>query len=229
MEYVVARDLNTLFIILDIIFLVVLGAMLWKYNKRSAFVFGLLGALIYFIVDYGIFYMMLGTREVSGANTFLFLLWLSTSYGFTNFIWIWLFLDKEKNIISWSSLIIGGWLFVALFSQLFGSSFAQISISRGVQSYHTYMLIILFVGYGYLLFHNLFRDTKYPILYLLFIRVLVQFSWELVLLISGVRPFGLKPIIINSLLETNLGLPYIFFIHMYVTSRLQVSEIPKTT
>ena len=98
-DYAVSRELNTLYIMLDIIFLGLLGYALLKSKRKLAFFFGIAGALLYFLVDYGIFYLLLGTREVDGANTMLFFLWLSTSYGFTNFAWIWFLRDNDKRII----------------------------------------------------------------------------------------------------------------------------------
>ena len=215
MDYVVARELNGLYIILDIMFLLLLGFMLLKLKRRLAFLFGVAGAILYFIVDFGIFNLLLHTRVVTGANTFWFLLWLSTSYGFTNFVWIWLFLNKDKKILEWSLLIVIGWFAVALISQSFGADFVHISISRGTGSYHGAMAIILFVGYGYAIIRNLLAkgEKPFPILKMLFIGIIVQFSWEAVLLLGGIRPEGWNPLIINSLLETNLGIPYLFLIH----------------
>lgn len=214
MDYLVERELNLLYILLDIGFLTILGFILLRFKKNKAFLFGVAGAIIYFAVDYGIFYLLLGTREVTGANTFFFLLWLSTSYGFTNFVWIWLFLDKDKRILEWSSLIIISWFALGLISQSFGSAFPTIQISRGTGSYHGYMAIMLIVGYVIVIIKNLnVENERIPILKLLFIGIIVQFSWESALLISGIRPLDWNPLIINSLLETNLGLPYLYFIH----------------
>ncbi len=229
MDYTVARELNGLYIILDIVFLTFFGLLLLKYKKRLAFFFGLSGALIYFLVDYGIFFLILGTREVVGANTFWFLLWLSTSYGFTNFVWIWLFLNKEKRIFEWSLLIILGWLTVAFLSQSFGLNFFPIQISRGTSSYHGAMALILFVGYTIVIIRNLSSDDhhQYPIFRMLFIGILVQFSWEAVLLLAGIRPSGFNPIIVNSLLETNLGIPYLYFIHQAITKKYNEDLIKK--
>lgn len=220
MDYQVERELNLLYILLDIGFLTFLGYMLLRFKKNKAFLFGVTGAIIYFIVDYGIFYLLLGTREVVGANTFLFLLWLSTSYGFTNFVWIWLFLDKDKRIFEWSLLIVIGWLALGLISQSFGSDFPIIQISRGTGSYHGYMALILLIGYAIVIIKNLNEENdRIPILKLLFIGIIVQFSWEAVLLISGIRPLEWNPLIINSLLETNLGLLYLYFIHKSIVNR----------
>ncbi len=225
MDYLVERELNLLYIILDIGFLIFLGVLLVYHQKTKAFLFGLAGGVLYFIVDYGIFYLLLGTRVVVGANTFVFLLWLSISYGFTNFVWIWLFLDRDKRILEWSLLIIGGWIAVALVSGSFGNAFPLIQISRGTGSYHGYMAIILFVGYSIVIVKNLKEENeRIPLLKLLFIGIIVQFSWEAVLLVSGIRPLDWNPLIINSLLETNLGIPYLYFIHKAIVNRKESSN-----
>lgn len=39
------------------------------------------------------------------------------------------------------------------------------------------------------------------------------------LLITGIRNVSLQTIIVNSLLETNMGLPYLYFIHRAVNRR----------
>ncbi len=222
MEVVAARVLNELYIYLDIGFLLILLGILLYTKRYTAAIFGFLGGLLYFLVDYGGFYLLLGTRVVSGADPFWFLLWLSMSYGFTNFVWIWLWLDRDKHSLEWSVLIISGWLTSALLSQNFGSGFTEISISRGTGSYHGIMAILLFVGYGILCLKNIRakeEKDRVDLKWILAIGILVQFSWEFILLITGIRPQGILPLVVNSLLETNLGLPYLYFIHKAVTKR----------
>ncbi|MDD5648068.1 MAG: hypothetical protein PHY03_03955 [Dehalococcoidia bacterium] len=223
MEIVAARTFNTLYIYLDIIWLLAYTAIL-IYNKRYlAIIMGVFGGLLYFAVDYGIFYLALNTRIIIGADPFGFLLWLSMSYGFTNFAWIWLLLDKDGKAVEWSTLTIAGWLSVALLSQNFGSSFPIVSIQRGTASYHGIMALILLAGYGYLILKNLKSTSseKVNILRLLAIGIGVQFSWEFILLISNIRPAGVLPLIVNSLIETNLGMPYLYLIHQAVTKRVK--------
>ena len=107
-------------------------------------------------------------------------------------------------------------------SQNFGSGFAQISITRGTADYHGLMALLLFVGYAILCVHNI-RCTdptkKAPIPWILAIGILVQFGWEFVLAITGIRNLSLQTMIVNSLLETNLGLPYLYLIHRAVNRR----------
>ncbi len=221
MDIIVARDFNSLFIILDLIWLGILTTLLLYFKKHLSLIVGLLAGLLYLIIDYGIFYRLLGTRVVEGADPFWFLFYLSFSYGLTNFAWIWLLLNRDNMSVKWSILILSGYLAVAFTSQIFGDGFHPISISRGTASYHRVMAIILVVGYLYLMIRNIRAgknsDTKVNLLRLMMIGIGVQFAWEFALLISGIRPPLIKPLIINSLIETNLGMPLIYLIHLAVT------------
>jgi hypothetical protein len=219
MEVIPAREFNELFVWIDIAFIVSLAIILYFTKRYVAAIVGLLGGVLYFIVDYGIFYLALGTRIVGGADTFWLLLWMSMSYGFTNFVWIWLWLDRDKRTFEWSTLILAGWLCVALLSQNFGASFGTITTTRGTGSYHGVMALIMFVGYAILVVKNIRGEREISIPWILAIGVLVQFAWEGVLLVTGIRSLQTMPIIINSLIETNLGLPYLFLTHRAVMSR----------
>jgi hypothetical protein len=279
MEIIPARTFNLLYVYQDSAWLLILLVIFLIKKRYLAIIAGLIGGMVYFIVDYGIFYLALGTRTVEGASPAILLLWLSMSYGFTNFAWIWLWLDRDSYAVEWSLLMILGWFTTALLSQNFGSAFQVISISRGTSGYHGVMALILLVGYGILIIKNIkavntahiynvqdinnqqssvddkriqngnvsgdnikrrflknnnnkIRDLsnnissgnntpgkKINILWILAIGILVQFSWEAILLIAGIRPIGIMPLLVNSLLETNLGLPYMFLIHCAISKR----------
>jgi hypothetical protein len=108
---------------------------------------------------------------------------------------------------------------VGQLSHNFGAGFAQISIGRGTGSYHGMMALILLIGYLIVILNNLRGKQRVNIIWLMAIGIGVQFAWEASLLISGIRPALWQPIVVNSLIETNLGLPYIYYIHRYVTRR----------
>jgi len=93
MEPLVARSFPALFIVLDLLWLASFIALLAWSGRRTALVIGLLAGVLYFVVDYGGFYSLLGTRSVVGADPFWLLAWLSMSYGLTNFAWIWVLLS----------------------------------------------------------------------------------------------------------------------------------------
>lgn len=50
---------------------------------------GVLAGILYLLVDFGIFHLVCHSRSITeGYSLFLVLLWMSMSYGFTNFAWI---------------------------------------------------------------------------------------------------------------------------------------------
>ena len=219
MDIVPSRVFSSLYIVIDIIFLVIFSIMLFFSGRKKALCFGIFGGFLYFAVDWGIFCLALGARKVTGAPTAPFLFWLSMSYGLTNFAWIWLMLDRDSKRVEWSVLIFFSWITSALLSQNFGSGWSVISISRTTSSYHGVMALILIVGYFIVIAMNIFRDAGIPVAYLLFIGITVQLGWETALLVTGIRQSGLETLIINSLIETNLGIPYIYFIHKKLSKR----------
>jgi hypothetical protein len=219
MDFTVARTFSSLYIILDIVWLLMLVSFLLYLKRRTAVIVGMLAGVLYFLVDFGIFYQFLGTRHIEGADPLWFLLWLSVSYGFTNFVWIWLLFDRDGHAVEWSLLMILGWVTIGQLSQNFGAGFTEIYISRGTGSYHGVMALILCFGYLIIIFNNLKGKQKVNILWLMAIGIGVQFTWEASLLISGIRPALWRPIVVNSLIETNLGIPYAYYIHKHITVR----------
>jgi hypothetical protein len=91
------------------------------------------------------------------------------------------------------------------------------------------MALILFVGYLLLIVWNLKqkdKSTRVNIPWLLAIGILVQFGWETALLLGGIRSAGFEnfadkilTLLVNSLLETNLGLPYIYIIFLAFSAK----------
>lgn len=217
------RNFNLLYIILDSIFILFLLIMLVVKKRYFTTLFALFGGVLYFIVDFGYFYLLSHSRQImiddviqNDLVTGLILFWMSMSYGITNFAFIWLCLRKDKHLKNWLMMIIGWWLMVPLIASLGGPN--NIQTFRTTNQYHSYMAIILCIGYGGLLLYNLLTKKKQiQLLWLNLIGISVQFSWEFALLIHGIRPMNgnsISTIIVNSLLETNLGMPYIFLIFL---------------
>lgn len=228
MEVVAKRIFDMNYIWFDCAFLVIFAALLIFRKKYATLTVGFLAGILYMIVDYGIFHLATGSRHIVGGDLFWVLLWMSMSYGFTNFTWIWLWISKDKHLFEWTVLILSWWLCCPLLTQTFPSGH-EIQIWRETGAYHGYMAIILFVGYLLLIAWNLFQkknEYKVQIPWLLAIGLLVQFGWEVGLFIGGIRSADftsakdiLAPMIVNSLLETNLGMPYIFIIFIAVSRR----------
>ncbi len=229
-EIIALRQFYPLYIVLDTIFLLFFVFLLIIRKQYLTLIVGILAGILYMIVDYGIFHLLLGSRSISnGHSLFGVLFWMSMSYGFTNFVWIWLWISKQKHLFEYSLLIILWWICCPLIVQTFTPNVDPIIIQRTTGSYHGYMAILLFIGYLFLILWNVFQKKKeysINILWLLIIGVLVQFGWEFSLLLGGIRSatftsFGdkLQTMVVNSLLETNLGMPYIFFIFIGITKK----------
>lgn len=229
-DLVARRQFSLGYIWLDIAFLVVFAALLLWQKKYMTLIIGLVFGVVYMLVDYGIFHLLTHSRTISsGYSMFWVLLWMSMSYGFTNFAWIWLWISKDKHLFEWSLLILGWWFCCPLLSNAVAPTDNPIIIERTTGAYHGYMALILFVGYLLAIVYNLSRKEKSECInipWILAIGILVQFGWEMGLLLGGIRSAGfatlidkLKPLIINSLLETNLGMPYIFAIYIFYSSR----------
>lgn len=225
MSIVPTRCFNILYIALDSIFIIILLGLLWWKHKRSTFYFALFGGVLYFLVDYGYFYCLSHTRTITLNNqtcdwfqTGAILLWMSLSYGITNFAFIWLCIKKDEHLKEFLFLIIGWWLIVPSISSLGGD--AIITTSRTTLAYHGWMAVILAIGYFVLILYNLRveKEKRIQLLWLNVIGISVQFAWEFALLINGIRPmnaFSIQTIVVNSLIETNLGMPIIYGIYLY--------------
>lgn len=222
------RNLNLTYIILDTIFLIIFIGLLIYKKRYQTVIWSFIGGILYFVVDYGLFHLVGQTRtitfngESSETITALVLLWMSMSYGITNFAFIWLCLRKDKYLKEWLLMIIGWWLVAPTLSAMNESY--PIMTSRTTGSYHYIMGVILVIGYISLIIYNLVSKKKMiNLLWLNLIGISVQLGWELSLLINGIRPMNsdsIMTLIINSLIETNLGMPYIYLIFIGVNKFL---------
>ena len=116
-----------------------------------------------------------------------------------------------------------------MLADTFSAGQTPIIIQRTTGAYNGYMALLLFVGYAALILYNLWQQDpkkRVNLLWLLAMGILVQFGWEAGLLLGGVRSAGfatlaekLQPLVINSLLETNLGMPYIYLIYAAVSAK----------
>jgi len=230
MEIIAQREFNLLYIYIDIAFLIALCLLLFIKKKYLTLLFGLFGGILYFAVDYGIFHLLTNSRYIEGGSMFWVLLWMSMSYGITNFVWIWLCFTKDKRAMEWVALIWLWWLSAPMIAATFGKSFPVILIQRTTGAYHGVMAAILFAGYFFAIAWNLFRSERqerFPLPLLLLVGISVQFAWEFSLLLGGIRSaeitdWGAKIItlVTNSLLETNLGAVPIFCISTAITAKL---------
>ena len=189
-EVIAQRVFNTAYIYLDIAFLAGLCALLAVKRKWLTLLFGLAGGVLYMIVDYGIFHLALHTRSIEGGNLFWVLLWMSMSYGITNFVWIWLWFSRDKQAFTWTLAILVWWICAPMLSEAVGANAPVIKIQRTTGSYHGYMALIMIAGYFAAIVWNLFQEDKtkrFPLLFIFVVGVSVQLGWEFSLLLGNIR------------------------------------------
>lgn len=241
------RNFNMTYILFDSIFLVFLVFLLVYKKKFLTLSWAIFGGILYFAVDFGIFYSLSHTRFIyingnlldAGGHA-LVLLWLSLSYGIPNFIFIWMALSKDKHFWLFTLLTVGWWVVLPTLSQ-FGNMDCfkntwlswQIKTERLTNNFHWIMGAFLIVGYGGMITYMIIKDKDHLkeniklVLWLNLIGIACQFAWEFPLLINGIRPYNDKSIqtlIINSLIETNSGMVYFFLFHYWITKKLGITE-----
>ena len=231
---VAMRVFDVSFAYFDIAFLAIfVGLLIWQ-KKYMTLLIGFLAGILYTIVDFGVFYAAYNERKIlvngvlqDPGMTFLILLWMSMSYGFTNFTWIWLWIQKDKHLFEWSLLILCWWLCGPMLMSKFTTG-TVITTFRTTNSTHGGMAIMFFIGYLFAIMWNLKhkeKDHRINIPWILTMGILVQFGWEAGLLLGGIRSDGrttsqkMMTMIVNSLIETNLGMPYIYMIFIAYSAK----------
>lgn len=139
-DVIARREFMPTYIWLDVAFLIGFAALLVWRRKYMMLPVGLVMGGVYFAVDNGAFNLLTHSRSISGGSMFWVLLWMSVSYGFTNFSWLWLWLSRDRHLAEWSMLILIWWFCCPLMSQTFTARFASgmqpIVIQRTTGAYH---------------------------------------------------------------------------------------------
>lgn len=261
MDYVQpTRNFSLAYVILDSIFVCAFVFLLFFKKRRVTAYWALAGGVLYFLVDFLLFYLATGSREIfsyaldESAKTVLLgpggtagiLFWMSMSYGILDFAFIWLWLSNDEHRIEYSLLIVVWWICCPLMADFINNlapSSLAFMTTRGTGKYHGVMGLIMVIGYVLAIVYNLLqkeKDKKVPLVRIFIIGFMAQFLWEAALLVFGVRSqnYGgdsmrqIMTLLQNSLVETNLGMPYIYFIHRFVTARYRedcskVESLPK--
>ena len=84
-DVIARREFMPTYIWLDVAFLIGFAALpVWR-RKYMMLLVGLVMGGVYSAVDYGAFNLLTHSSSISGGSMFWVLLWMSVSYGFTNF------------------------------------------------------------------------------------------------------------------------------------------------
>ena len=227
-DVIPTRTFNLAYLIADSIFILGFVLFLIFSKRRITVLWSLFGGVLYWVVDFVYFYLISQSRTIyidgvlaDSGMTCLVLVWMSLSYGITNFAFIWLCLSKDRYLPYWIGAIIVWWLLAPLFLNIPSTTIKTV---RTTSAYHWPMLVILLIGYAiFIVWDQVKNKAKWKTLPLLLklnaIGISVQLLWEAALFIGGIRPhneLSYQTLIIDSLIETNLGMPYTFFIHLLI-------------
>lgn len=237
------RNFSLAYVILDSVFICAFVVLLFLSKRKVTAIWALLGGLLYWVVDYGIFYGATGSRQVysylysssseltllGSGLTGLVLFWMSMSYGIIDFAFIWLWLNKDKKAMEFTCLFVIWWICCPLMSSFINNINPDIfcfMTTRSTNKYHGVMGFIMIAGYAFIIIKNIFNKDplkKIPVLRLFLIGFMAQFLWEFILLVFGIRSQNyagdlsreIMTLLQDSLVETNLGMPYIYYINKY--------------
>ncbi|MFX1389061.1 MAG: hypothetical protein ACFE9Z_03245 [Promethearchaeota archaeon] len=219
---VVTRSIGIDFIYFDLIFLVIWIYFLIKKKYWLPIIWGLCGWLIYIFVDYILWYLITQTRNYIGPiNPFIFFLWFCFSPGFVQFSYVFMMFEKRnrKDLVFFTLLFYLGWICVSVGSQLIPLDDTLIEVSRNMnvanQRFNETIMVLVNIFIGLILWFKKKLRLE-DLLYIFLIGILVEFSLELSLSISGIRQaqgfWSIELLVINTLLEFNLGIVLMYLV-----------------
>jgi hypothetical protein len=200
-----------------------------------AFVFGLFGFTVYFMVDDIIWYHILGTRVFLTMPKWLspdvFEIYFSFTYAMLQFSIASIFFDYKismKEKIVWASSLFTGWLFIAVLSKIFRTG-ETLSFYRQMGSQRLIQLLMVTLEYLSLVLLiylcKLLKLNWTKIGFIFLAGFYIHFCMESTLFISGIRQGKWDVLIFNSLFEFNTGAPI-----LYILNNLPcLYRVPKAT
>ncbi len=221
-DAIVTRTIGLDFIYFDIIFLSIWIFFLVRKKYWRSITWGVCGWLIYIFTDYILWYLITQTRTYTGPiDPFIFFLWFCFSPGFVQFSYVFVMFDKRnrRDLIFFTLLFYIGWVFVSMGSQLIPLDDRLIEVSRDMnianQRLNELIMVLINIGAALVLYFKKKLRLE-DILYIFLIGILVEFSLEFSLAISGIRQaqgvWSLELMIINTLLEFNLGIVLMYLL-----------------
>ncbi|TFH10032.1 MAG: hypothetical protein E4H14_03300, partial [Candidatus Thorarchaeota archaeon] len=221
-ESIVIRVFDTDFMLLDLLFTCIWIVILFKKGYIKPLLFGLMGIMVNFIIDYGIWYSIMGIRTVEGLpiwiSPFSFFVYFSITYGMMQYSYVQVMFTKKpdqpeqekKERIQMAILFFGGWLLIAYLSVLAPISDIEVTVTRTMTQQRMIEVFVVIAEYtllGILAYKKKFGINLRTIGYIFFVGFFVHFSMEFTLFLPGIRQSSLFDIVFNSFFEFNMGAP----------------------
>ncbi|MBN2154558.1 MAG: hypothetical protein JW776_00755 [Candidatus Lokiarchaeota archaeon] len=219
---IVTRTLGVDFIYFDLLFLVIWIYFLVKRKYWIPVLWGFIGFLTYLIIDYYIWYIVMGSRTYTGPiNPQFFFLWFTFSAGFAQFSYVSIMFEKRnfRDMKIFTLLFFIGWTIIGLFSQWIPLNDASIELARNMSAGNQRLIMSVIAAGNVVLalFFRWIRKLRWEdILYIFLVGTLVELNLELSLLVSGIRleqdTWSVTLMLVNTIVEFNVGIIPMWFI-----------------
>ena len=225
-EHTVAREVSSSIILFDTMAVIIWMSVLVYYNKRRAICFALIGFVIYYLVDAILWMTIMKIRWIESAyNRYLIQVWLQLGPGVIHPSFVCMMFEgtfgakKENEKRELWFLLFLLVQFTPCFMQLQFPGHSTIRVGRTMESQRWIFILVSLLGYLYLVYKNV---SVKKLLQIFLICTSVEALFELSLYTSGIRKATLLTIIMDSILEFNVGAAFVV-----VLWRLFHSEIDR--
>jgi len=209
----ITRRFEIDYLLFDTIFMAVWIYFLLRNKRRGPLFVGLICGLAFYAID-GIIWTATGVREYELPAAWLKFpvdFMMDISYGIVGFGWAWIAFERKstRDVLLWTALLFGGWLIVPFASKLIPLIDSQVMTVRHMASRVWLHIAVVVIGYaGLLALGFSFKRA----LYVFWIGCMLAFMMEFSLLVAGIRTFSLKLLAYETLILTNMGIPYLAII-----------------
>jgi hypothetical protein len=234
----ITRRFQIDYLLFDTLFMIAWIVLLLRHKRREPLYVGLICGLVFYAID-GIMWTATGVREYELPSAWLKFpvdFMMDVSYGVVGFGWAWIALERRsvRDVAFWTALLFGGWLLVPLLSRWAPLIEAPVVTVRNMAGRVWLHIAAVVAGYAALLAlgYSLRRA-----LHVFWVGCMLAFMMEFSLLVTGVRSFDLKLLVYETLILTNMGIPYLYIIQDRIvpllsskaTARKAVSERSRRT
>jgi hypothetical protein len=209
----ITRRFQIDYLLFDTIFMAVWVYLVLRHKRREALYVGLTCGLVFYVID-GIIWTATGVREYELPAEWLKFpvdFMMDVSYGIVGFGWAWLAFERKsaRDVVFWTTVLFGGWLIIPFASRWTPLVDAQVMTVRHMASRVWLHIAVVVIGYAALLAlgYSLRR-----LLYVFWVGCMLAFMMEFSLLVAGVRSFSLELLAYETLILTNMGIPYLCII-----------------
>lgn len=227
--HIVQREVGSSIVIFDICAVILWLFCLAHYKQKRPLYFCFIGFIIYYLVDGVIWMSLMRVRVISSPyNPYLVQVWLQLGPGIIHPSFVCLMLEgtfgpnrKEINRLFWVVLFIIVQFAPAFLQKVYKGS-SVIAVSRTMDSQRWLFVVLACLGYAYLIYKRVSWQNLGKIF---LICAGVETGFEFSLFLSGIRKASLKTILIDCVLEFNVGAGLVVALWRAMFSPIEKSEI----